>query len=112
MKRQIAVLVGLLVVFVLSLVALSSPVAVYGSAIPQSFEANAVPRTAALAGDFSARAAVAATGSVGPDFNADGKRDVLWNKSSTGENVMWLVDGFSISYQFVPSVPTGWSVIV
>jgi len=31
------------------------------------------------------------------DFNADSKSDVIWRKSTTGENAMWLMNGVTIS---------------
>src|SRR5258708_37677809 len=31
------------------------------------------------------------------DFNGDGKSDILWRNRATGENVIWLMNGTSIS---------------
>lgn len=33
----------------------------------------------------------------GPDFNGDGKADVAWRNSSTGENAVWLLNGAGVS---------------
>ncbi|MBF0497885.1 MAG: VCBS repeat-containing protein [Deltaproteobacteria bacterium] len=33
------------------------------------------------------------------DFNGDGKADVLWRNTITGEVYMWLMNGMSISSQ-------------
>ena len=30
------------------------------------------------------------------DFNGDGKTDILWRHSLTGEVGMWLMDGFTV----------------
>ena len=30
-------------------------------------------------------------------YDIDGKCDILWRNSSTGENVLWLMDGASVS---------------
>ena len=31
------------------------------------------------------------------DFNADGKADILWRNTATGENSIWMMSGASIS---------------
>ena len=38
-----------------------------------------------------------AGGPVKADFNGDGKSDVIWRKSTTGEDAMWLMNGVTIS---------------
>jgi hypothetical protein len=46
------------------------------------------------------------------DFNADGKSDILWRNTSTGENAIWLMNGFTrASSNYIPGVPGGWSTI-
>jgi Tol biopolymer transport system component len=32
-----------------------------------------------------------------PDFNGDGKTDILWRNSATGQNVVWLMDGTNLT---------------
>ncbi len=34
---------------------------------------------------------------VARDFNGDGRSDILWHNSTTGENVIWLMNGAAIS---------------
>src|SRR5882762_728300 len=34
---------------------------------------------------------------VGRDFNGDGRSDILWRNSTTGENVIWLMNGAAIA---------------
>jgi hypothetical protein len=48
------------------------------------------------------------------DFNGDGKADILWRNMSTGENVIWLMDGTSMLAGSAP-IPTvsdpSWKVV-
>ena len=47
------------------------------------------------------------------DFNGDGKADILWRNSTTGEVYIWLMNGISITGQGgveVISPSSGWSV--
>jgi hypothetical protein len=40
-----------------------------------------------------------------PDFNNDGKTDLSWHNSTTGENAAWLMNASSISSGgFLPSL--------
>src|SRR5438034_11067003 len=47
------------------------------------------------------------------DFDGDGKADILWRNSSTGENYIWLMNGLSTASQgsvnFVDPA-SGWQV--
>ena len=49
------------------------------------------------------------------DFNGDGKSDILWRDTSTGQNGIWLMDGFSVtSTSYITSVSAatpGWNVV-
>ncbi|MCW5850978.1 MAG: VCBS repeat-containing protein [Anaerolineae bacterium] len=45
------------------------------------------------------------------DFDGDGKADVLWNYASSGQNVAWLMNGFTINWQLINSVPAGWQAV-
>jgi hypothetical protein len=39
------------------------------------------------------------------DFNGDGKADILWRDQKTGQNAMWLMNGFTIvNSQYLPTV--------
>ena len=44
------------------------------------------------------------------DFDADGKSDILWRNSSTGEHYIYLMDGLTVksSSGFIPTVPLDW----
>jgi hypothetical protein len=46
------------------------------------------------------------------DFNADGKPDILWRNQATGDNVVWFMNGTTISGGAVltPVADTGWRV--
>jgi hypothetical protein len=46
------------------------------------------------------------------DFNNDddGKSDIFWRNSQTGENAVWLMNGTTYSdAAFLATVPTSWS---
>src|SRR5439155_1207661 len=44
------------------------------------------------------------------DFNGDGKADILWQNSSTGQRVIWLIDGKTDLYtENLGTVATTWS---
>ena len=44
------------------------------------------------------------------DFDGDGKSDILWRNSSTGEHYIYLMDGLTVklSSGFIPTVPLDW----
>ena len=45
------------------------------------------------------------------DFNGDGQADILWQNSSTGERVIWFMNGTTYAGQAnLPTVPTVWSI--
>jgi len=45
------------------------------------------------------------------DFNNDGKPDILWRESSTGQNAVWLMNGTTyVSGTWLNSVGTTWSI--
>jgi hypothetical protein len=45
------------------------------------------------------------------DFNGDGKPDILWQNSVTGQRVIWLMDGTSYSSLVdLGTVPTAWDI--
>jgi hypothetical protein len=47
------------------------------------------------------------------DFNGDGKTDILWRNKSTGQNVVWLMNGTTYSsYSDLLQVPdTNWQIV-
>lgn len=47
-----------------------------------------------------------------PDFNLDGKTDLLWRNTATGDDSAWLMNGVALSGSplFVPSVGTAWEI--
>jgi len=56
-------------------------------------------------------------GATGPsnrcDFNGDGKTDILWRNKSTGQNVVWLMNGATYSdYAYINSVTDlNWEIV-
>ena len=45
------------------------------------------------------------------DFNGDGKADILWTNTVTGDRAMWLMNGVSaISTAIMATVPLDWSI--
>src|SRR6266536_1772208 len=46
------------------------------------------------------------------DFNGDGKSDILWQNSVTGERVIWLMNGTSVSSSVsLGVVGTSWNIV-
>jgi len=47
------------------------------------------------------------------DFNGDGKTDILWRNKSTGQNVVWFMDGGTYStYAELLQVPdANWEIV-
>jgi hypothetical protein len=47
------------------------------------------------------------------DFSGDGKTDILWRNKSTGQDVVWLMNGTTyITYVELPQVPdTNWEIV-
>ena len=52
------------------------------------------------------------TGSVAhPDFNADGKADIIWQNTTTGQRTVWLMNGTTyLSGTSLATVPVEWSI--
>ena len=45
------------------------------------------------------------------DFNGDGKPDIIWENTSTGARVIWLMDGAAVlSSVHLPTISTDWSI--
>jgi len=46
------------------------------------------------------------------DFDGDGKTDLVWQNTTTGERSIWLMNGsvWGGSYTLLPTVPTQWSI--
>ena len=49
----------------------------------------------------------------GCDFNGDGKTDILWRNKSTGQDVVWLMNGATLSsYSWIDTVAdTNWQIV-
>ncbi len=47
----------------------------------------------------------------GRDFNGDGRGDLLWHHAASGETLMWLMNGGSITAAATLLVDPGWSVV-
>jgi hypothetical protein len=47
------------------------------------------------------------------DFNSDGKTDILWRNKSTGQNIVWLMNGAAFSsYSLIDTVAdTNWEIV-
>jgi hypothetical protein len=51
-------------------------------------------------------------GSNRSDFNGDGKADILWQNTSTGQRVIWLMNGTThVSTVSFATEPTTWSIV-
>ena len=51
-------------------------------------------------------------GRRGGDFNGDGKSDILWQNSSTGQRSIWLMNGTVLaSIVNLPTVPIQWDIV-
>jgi hypothetical protein len=45
------------------------------------------------------------------DFNGDGKSDIVWQNTITGQRLIWIMNGTTIAYAVnLPTVPTSWSI--
>jgi len=68
------------------------------------------------AGNSSAQSAAVAKRTlalrVARDFNGDGRSDILWRNSTTGEDVIWLMNGAAISssVRFATVADPNWSI--
>ena len=46
------------------------------------------------------------------DFNGDGKSDILWQNNSTGERIIWLMDGTRLlSFVSFATLGTSWNIV-
>jgi hypothetical protein len=47
------------------------------------------------------------------DFNGDGKTDILWRNKSTGQNVVWLMNGttYSSYAELMQVADTNWQIV-
>jgi alpha-N-arabinofuranosidase len=67
---------------------------------------------------FSARATLAlqvnapSGGSFTADFNGDGRADILWSNTSTGDRYLWLMNGGSlVTSAFLGTIPPQWTAV-
>src|SRR5207253_9976985 len=46
------------------------------------------------------------------DFDRDGKADMFWRNTATGENIVWLMNGATVAFSaFLPTIAdTNWDV--
>jgi hypothetical protein len=52
------------------------------------------------------------SGATRSDFNGDGEADILWQNGSTGQRVVWLMNGTALqSTVSLGTVPTSWSIV-
>jgi hypothetical protein len=46
------------------------------------------------------------------DFNGDGKPDVLWTNTATGDRAIWYLDGTTIAdFGYLAGIPTDWHIV-
>jgi Tol biopolymer transport system component len=47
-----------------------------------------------------------------PDFNGDGKADILWRNQATGQNIVWLMDGTNLTtgVALTPVADANWDI--
>ncbi|EKQ70327.1 FG-GAP repeat-containing protein [Leptolyngbyaceae cyanobacterium JSC-12] len=49
--------------------------------------------------------------SASSDFNADGKDDLVWRNTTSGQNAIWVLDnGTIVDVKFLTDVPSGWYI--
>jgi len=52
-----------------------------------------------------------ATAFAPSDFNGDGKSDIVWQNTITGQRLIWIMNGTTIAYAVnLPTEPTSWSI--
>ena len=45
------------------------------------------------------------------DFNGDGKADIIWQNTVTGQRLIWIMNGTTLQYAVsLPTEPTDWSI--
>jgi hypothetical protein len=55
---------------------------------------------------------VNATAFAPSDFNGDGKPDIIWQNTITGQRLIWIMNGTTIAYAVnLPPEPTSWSIV-
>ena len=46
------------------------------------------------------------------DFNGDGKSDIIWQNTITGQRLIWIMNGTTLAYGMsLPTEPTSWSIL-
>lgn len=80
------------------------------STLAPAEDMDGTPRPFGPAVDIGADEAVA--GDCGTDLDGDGRSDVVWRNTTTGEAAAWLMDGpVVVSGAVLPTVPTSWAIV-
>lgn len=80
------------------------------AALAPAEDLDGTPRPAGPAVDIGADEAVA--GDCATDLDGDGRSDVVWRNTTTGEAATWLMDGPAVvSGAVLPAVPAAWAVV-
>ena len=46
------------------------------------------------------------------DYDGDGKADILWRNTATGDTYLYLMNGLGVTSEgYLPNVPTDWAVV-
>jgi len=46
------------------------------------------------------------------DYNADGKPDILWSQTSSGETDFWYMNGITVAGSaYVTPIPPPWTIV-
>jgi hypothetical protein len=62
---------------------------------------------------ISGSSSILRKGAAIPDFNADGQADILWRNKTTGQNVVWFMDGTTYSNyaELMQVTDTNWQIM-
>src|SRR5439155_53106 len=84
---------------------------VTGSTSSANFPTTAASFQPALRGGSDAFIIRIRSAAVTIDFDGDGKADILWRNTNTGDNAIFRMNGFTLtSSALIPSVPTTWTI--
>jgi len=62
---------------------------------------------------ISGSSSILRKGAAIPDFNGDGRADILWRNKTTGQNVVWFMNGTTYSNyaEFMQVTDTNWQIV-